>query len=165
MPADPPGEIPSDKEFGARVIAAREAKGWTQKQLAARVGTSQPTISTIESGGSSALIPEVVRVLKIPGPMFGWSEQQKRWAFVGHKLEERSPATFRLAMTMIEQMLADLQPPPEQPDEPDAPPPPPAPKKARSIANSQITGFQKVERGRLRDSAESPVDKPDKSKR
>lgn len=35
---------------GDRIKQAREIRGWTQKQLAERIGIKQTTISQIESG-------------------------------------------------------------------------------------------------------------------
>ena len=37
-------------ELANRVRAAREAKGWTQAELAERIGVSRKTINTIENG-------------------------------------------------------------------------------------------------------------------
>ncbi len=91
------------------MVAAREAKGMSQGQLGGRIGLSQPSISAIESGHGSRYIPDVCRILKIPGPMHGWSEQQRQWAVIGHKLEERSPAAFKMALSNIQQILDELQ--------------------------------------------------------
>lgn len=151
--ADPSDEIPIDADFCERMIKAREKKQWTQGQLAAHVGTTQPTISAIERGGSSALIPKICRVLKIAGPMFGWTEQQKRWANTGHRLEEKSPATFRLAMTMIQQMLDELEgsPPTEGGDPPRPIAPPPPKKKATPIGRANVTEREPSRRLRAAD--------------
>jgi putative transcriptional regulator len=42
--------------------AQREARGWTQADLAARVGVSRKTINTIENG---IFVPSTVTALKI----------------------------------------------------------------------------------------------------
>ncbi|MCK4515567.1 MAG: helix-turn-helix transcriptional regulator [Spirochaetaceae bacterium] len=38
-------------ELGERIAQARQQAGLTQKQLAERVGTSQPAIARLETGG------------------------------------------------------------------------------------------------------------------
>ena len=45
-----------------RLREAREAKGWTQADLAERVGVSRKTINTIENG---VFIPSTVIALKL----------------------------------------------------------------------------------------------------
>ena len=45
-----------------RLRAEREARGWTQAELAARVGVSRKTINTIENG---VFIPSTLTALKI----------------------------------------------------------------------------------------------------
>jgi transcriptional regulator with XRE-family HTH domain len=38
------------RELGGEVRAAREARGWSTRRLAGRIGTSQPFVSNIENG-------------------------------------------------------------------------------------------------------------------
>jgi putative transcriptional regulator len=45
-----------------RLRAARAARGWTQAELAARVGVSRKTINTIENG---VFVPSTLTALKI----------------------------------------------------------------------------------------------------
>jgi putative transcriptional regulator len=45
-----------------RLRAEREARGWTQAELAARVGVSRKTINTIENG---VFVPSTLTALKI----------------------------------------------------------------------------------------------------
>jgi len=49
-------------ELANRVRAAREAKGWTQAELAERIGVSRKTINTIENG---VFTPSTVIALKL----------------------------------------------------------------------------------------------------
>jgi len=54
-PAPEPGSAPA-AQIGARVRSRREAAGWSMRELAGRVGVSQPFISKLESG---RLLPSV----------------------------------------------------------------------------------------------------------
>ena len=49
-------------ELENRVREAREAKGWTQAQLAERIGVSRKTVNTVENG---VFIPSTVVALKL----------------------------------------------------------------------------------------------------
>jgi putative transcriptional regulator len=49
-------------ELGNRLREARGAKGWTQAQLAARVGVSRKTINTVENG---VFVPSTVLAVKL----------------------------------------------------------------------------------------------------
>lgn len=149
--ADPSPEIPGDEDFGKRVAAARDAKGMTQRELAGRVKITQPAISDIEAGGSSAYIPDICRVLNIPGPMFGWSKQQREWAILGHELERRSPANFKFTLNNLKQLLTELPTPPPDDDEP-----PPPPKKPRVVGSAHIVGLDRPARGSHRNADETP---------
>ena len=45
-----------------RVRAAREAKGWTQAELATRIGVSRKTVNTVEN---AVFVPSTVVALKM----------------------------------------------------------------------------------------------------
>lgn len=45
-----------------RVREAREAKGWTQAQLATRIGVSRKTVNTVEN---AVFVPSTVIALKL----------------------------------------------------------------------------------------------------
>ncbi|MGN6499430.1 MAG: helix-turn-helix transcriptional regulator [Tsuneonella sp.] len=45
-----------------RVREAREAKGWTQAELATRIGVSRKTVNTVENG---VFVPSTVIALKM----------------------------------------------------------------------------------------------------
>lgn len=47
-----------------RLKSEREVRGWTQAELAARVGVSRKTINTIENG---VFVPSTITALKIAG--------------------------------------------------------------------------------------------------
>jgi putative transcriptional regulator len=49
-------------ELGNRLRAAREARGWTQAQLAERIGVSRKTINTVEN---RVFVPSTVLALKL----------------------------------------------------------------------------------------------------
>ena len=50
------------EELANRLRAARDAKGWTQADLAERIGVSRKTINTIENG---IFTPSTVIALKL----------------------------------------------------------------------------------------------------
>lgn len=50
------------RELGNKLRAARDAKGWTQAELAAAIGVSRKTINTVENG---VFIPSTVVALKL----------------------------------------------------------------------------------------------------
>ena len=52
---------------GAAIRSARAAAGLTQQQLAARAGTSQPTLSAYESGRKQPSVETLERVLAAAG--------------------------------------------------------------------------------------------------
>jgi phage repressor protein C with HTH and peptisase S24 domain len=58
----------SAMDAGEKIRLEREAKGWSQAQLANRVGISQPAIKKIESGEirQSKFLPKIAQVLEIP---------------------------------------------------------------------------------------------------
>jgi putative transcriptional regulator len=48
--------------LGNKLRAARDAKGWTQAELAAAIGVSRKTINTVENG---VFIPSTLVALKL----------------------------------------------------------------------------------------------------
>jgi putative transcriptional regulator len=50
------------ERLGNTLKSEREARGWTQADLAARVGVSRKTINTIENG---VFVPSTITALKI----------------------------------------------------------------------------------------------------
>lgn len=55
-------------ELGEKVRQAREAKGWSQKQLGDRVGISQVAVKKIEAGDTkqSKFLPQIASALGLP---------------------------------------------------------------------------------------------------
>ncbi len=53
----------SAKQFGAAIQRHRTQKGWTQLELANRVGTGQKTISKIENGNPATKIETVFSLI------------------------------------------------------------------------------------------------------
>jgi putative transcriptional regulator len=49
-------------ELGNRLREARGAKGWTQAQLAERIGVSRKTINTVENG---VFVPSTILAVKL----------------------------------------------------------------------------------------------------
>jgi putative transcriptional regulator len=48
--------------LGNRLREAREAKGWTQAELAERIGVSRKTVNTVENG---VFVPSTIVALKL----------------------------------------------------------------------------------------------------
>lgn len=112
VPVDPsPPELATNEEWRAIMVRARKDQDLTQKELGARVGTSQNIISLIESGevSSSQYVMPICRVLKIPPPMHFSDDEQKAWSQLGHLLRTKNMKQFRRAMAMIEAMVEDEQ--------------------------------------------------------
>lgn len=53
--------------LGLQIRAARTHKGWTQKQLAERIGSQQKTISAIEAGKATVAIGTVFEAAAMAG--------------------------------------------------------------------------------------------------
>ncbi len=54
-------------EFIGAVIAARKARGWTQRDLAKACSTSQPAIARLESGDQDPKLDTMVKVCNVLG--------------------------------------------------------------------------------------------------
>ena len=52
--------------LGNRLREAREGQGWTQGELAERIGVSRKTVNTVENG---VFIPSTVVALKLAGAL------------------------------------------------------------------------------------------------
>lgn len=49
-------------DLANRIREAREAKGWTQAELAAQIGVSRKTVNTVENG---VFVPSTIVALKL----------------------------------------------------------------------------------------------------
>jgi len=64
----PPSKIPSSPlGAGYLILVARELTGLSQRRLAALIGTSQPTVATLESGDRMPTIRTLMRVVDATG--------------------------------------------------------------------------------------------------
>jgi DNA-binding XRE family transcriptional regulator len=59
-------EVTPETQIGAHVRQQREARGWTQEQLAQLAQTSKPQVSRIEREGKGEALPRVLEVLAGP---------------------------------------------------------------------------------------------------
>lgn len=107
--ADPPPELATNEEWRAIMHRARKDQKLSQKELGARVGTSQNIVSLIESGEvtSSSYVLAICKVLKIPPPMHFDNEDDATWSQLGHLLRTRNMKQFRRALALVEAMLED----------------------------------------------------------
>ena len=62
MPRASAGPIALAERLANALKGERDARGWTQADLAARVGVSRKTINTIENG---VFVPSTITALKI----------------------------------------------------------------------------------------------------
>lgn len=97
-------ELATNDEWRSTMRRARATHGWTQVELARRVGTSQNVVSLIESGGvgSSQFVLPICRALGIPPPMFFEDEDDRAWIQLGRVLRARNMELFRRALAMVE---------------------------------------------------------------
>lgn len=104
-------EIATTQQWRDRVREARLRQGMTQPQLAARLGTTQPTISDIETGkiAASKLVTPISEVLKIATPYAAVEDDlERRWIEAGRLLRARNRAVFNAQLLFIEQLLAGI---------------------------------------------------------
>ena len=104
-------EMATNEDFRDRMREAREARGWSQADLAREVGIKQPTISDIERGKaeSSQYIMKICRVLEIAPPVFFEGDLDKRWRTAGEFLRTRSPDVFEQLLKTAESFMVRLQ--------------------------------------------------------
>ncbi len=75
--------------LGQQIRVGRHSRGWTASQLAARLGVSQATVLSIESGAPGTAIGTVFNAAALVGvPLFG-VEDKAELARMRHRGEER----------------------------------------------------------------------------
>ena len=107
-------ELSTTPEWRASMKEARKRLGFTQGQLAAKVGVSQALISGIEKGtiGQSSAVHTICDVLHIPPPSLARSALERRWLELGRELEALSPEMLRGQIAAQEALVLALTPPP-----------------------------------------------------
>lgn len=104
-PGDP--RIGFDDDWALALKKARKEEKLSQEQLADAIGTSQNSISLMESQGADKVrasddVLPACRRLGIPAPQYFASELQKRWAAVGAEFEKNDRPGFESALVLIE---------------------------------------------------------------
>jgi len=108
MPAD------ISKHIGERIRRAREQRGWTQGELAQRLGKNATTVSNYENGNRTIRItelPELARVLEVPIAYFFESEEQitERLAELVDALQSQRVLDDHLLQEFIDLLTTYLQ--------------------------------------------------------
>ena len=149
----------SQHELGERVADARRGKGWTQGELAARVGLTQTSVSRIETGGravSSLELAELAEVLGVSVLDLLRSGQRPMLAIAARLGHFRDPGAVDRALGRAEALIrldelldSVLGPsPPEGASPPrGAAPPKPAPLEAGAAVEPAAVRRGEVGRG------------------
>jgi HTH-type transcriptional regulator/antitoxin HipB len=90
----------SAKEFGILVRSERERRGWSQSELAGKVGVSLPWISQFERGKATAQIDLVLKTLA--------ALEIRLWA--GDPPESHEPKAMRIDLDELLKGLSDPTP-------------------------------------------------------
>ena len=88
------------KGYGHRIRAARSAKGWSQRELADRLGTSESTISNLEREQHPPTVPEQVNSLCVALSL----SPELLLADMGVELPP--PAAARLPRSLVRDLLS-----------------------------------------------------------
>jgi transcriptional regulator with XRE-family HTH domain len=93
-------ELATNAEWRSLMTRARKTYGFTQQQLADKLGVSQAIISKIESGetGSSKLVMPICETLSIPEPVHLTDPDEREWMQLGRVLRARNPEQARAAL-------------------------------------------------------------------
>lgn len=102
-------EIALTSKFQADMVAAREAKGWSQAELARRLGITQPAVSNIENGSasSSRYVMAISEELGIDPPIHLRDKAMREWLAAGGRLMRSNPALFQTTLAMIDAAAPD----------------------------------------------------------
>ena len=104
-------EIATTPQWRERVREARAREGLNQGQLAAKLGTTQPTISDLETGkiAQSRLVTPISLELKVPLPYApALDELERRWIEAGQLLRARHGALYLQQLQHVESLVALL---------------------------------------------------------
>lgn len=98
------GDLALTDKFRRDMVEAREARGWSQAELARQLGVRQPSISNIENGtrASSRLCLAISALLEIDPPFHVREEELREWLSAGARLLRSNPALFRATLRVIE---------------------------------------------------------------
>jgi len=73
----PPGVREALKELGALIACARKEKGWTQEELARRIGVNRMTVARIEKGAPEAAAGWYLTAAWLLGlPILSWQNPE-----------------------------------------------------------------------------------------
>lgn len=107
-------EYPTTDYWRGLLKEAREARGMTQRELAAAVRMKQPILSQIESGAirSSKHIGELSDYLGLPRPTPDMTDDlQRRWVALGSLLRSRDTKLLEAQIAALEAFVATLAKP------------------------------------------------------
>lgn len=110
-------ELPFEKEWGQLVRRARVDQGFTQLDLAGKIGCEQAMISNIENWvvKSSRAVTPIVAVLNIPGPaQYFTDDLDRRWLEAGRLLRSSSEQTHAALLEAAESMVRGKGKPPSK---------------------------------------------------
>ena len=104
-------ELATNEDWRGIMVRARKDHGWSQENLAEKVGSSQAMISKIESGEArtSTLVMPICRALGIPPPEHFVDEFEKEWQRLGRALRYRNEQQARAARSLIESMVRQYE--------------------------------------------------------
>ncbi|HET6752071.1 MAG TPA: XRE family transcriptional regulator [Actinomycetes bacterium] len=156
-PGEPEMKAVSQHELGERVADARRRKGWTQGELAARVGLSQTSVSRIETGVrtvSSLELAELAEVLGVSLLDLLRAGQRPMLAIAARLGHFRDPGAVDRALRRAEALIrldelldSVLGPsPPSGPSPPEGPSPPSG---AAPLGGAALPGPAAVRRGEV----------------
>jgi len=156
-PGEPEMKAVSQHELGERVADARRRKGWTQGELAARVGLSQTSVSRIETGVrtvSSLELAELAEVLSVSLLDLLRAGQRPMLAIAARLGHFRDPGAVDRALRRAEALIrldelldSVLGPsPPSGPSPPEGPSPPSG---AAPLGGAALPGPAAVRRGEV----------------
>ena len=101
-------ELATTPQWRAQVKEARRRQGLNQGQIAARLGTTQPTISDIETGAiaQSKLVTPISDLLGVSIPYASVEDDlERRWIDAGRLLRARHRGVFSQQLASLESLI------------------------------------------------------------